>query len=216
MTQLHQYLHKYFCESFYKHFHKKRWLAPCAALAFLASANNADGGPFRPRLRPLTHHDRTLREIGDYTQLILPISAFLYSSSIGDWEGDAQLAKSFLTTAASTQLLKYTIQKDRPDQDPDKIGLSFPSGHTSAAFSGAAYWQTRYGWEVGAPMYAAAALVGYTRVRAHKHDYWDVIGGAALGIGVNHVFVTKYHSEPIEASIFLEGEYVMLRFVTRF
>lgn len=50
------------------------------------------------------------------------------------------------------------------------------------AFSGAAYWQRRYGWEIGVPMYALASFVGYSRVRVKMHNYADVAaGGAYLG-----------------------------------
>ena len=60
------------------------------------------------------------------------------------------------------------------------------------AGAGAAYWQMRYGWEIGIPMYAAAALVGYSRIDAKKHYWWDVAAGAGIGIGFNYLFTSRY------------------------
>ncbi|MDR1477027.1 MAG: phosphatase PAP2 family protein [Rickettsiales bacterium] len=129
---------------------------------------------------------------GDWLQLLIPISALAYSASISDWKGAEELLLSAGATAAATHALKSGIKEDRPNQPEDTEGSSFPSGHTSFAFSGAAYWQTRYGWGIGAPMYAAASYVGWTRVDAGKHRWPDVLAGAALGIGINLLFVDAY------------------------
>lgn len=72
--------------------------------------------------------------------------------------------------------LKRAVDRERPDGG----GLSFPSGHTSGAFSGASYLHYRYGWEYGLPAYLTAAAVGYSRVVADKHYWTDVLAGAAI------------------------------------
>jgi membrane-associated phospholipid phosphatase len=95
---------------------------------------------------------------------------------------------------AATYILKYTTNEERPYQDEDSSGHTFPSGHTSFAFAGAGYWQTRYGWRIGAPMYAAAAFVGYSRNHARMHSWLDIATGAALGVGFNILFATRYNS----------------------
>ena len=142
---------------------------------------------------PIFGNSRSATErSGDWLQLLIPFSALAYSSVIADWEGVSELALSYGTTAVATEILKNTIREERPYQPEGEDGKTFPSGHTSAAFAGASYWQTRYGWAVGAPMYAAAAYVGWTRVEAYKHNWLDVFAGAALGIGVNFIFVTRY------------------------
>ncbi|GHV59285.1 PAP2 family phosphoesterase [Campylobacterota bacterium] len=143
----------------------------------------------------ITRADERVGCAGDYAQLAIPISALIYSAAIGDYEGDLQLTKAASAAMATTYILKYTIREDRPDSPPDSKGETFPSGHTSFAFSGAAYWQQRYGWYVGAPMYAAAAFVAYSRVRTKRHSWFDVSTGAAIGIGFNYLFTTKYGSD---------------------
>ena len=81
------------------------------------------------------------------------------------------------------------IDKERPNNGNND---SFPSGHTSTAFQGAAFIQKRYGWKYGAPAYVAASFVGYSRVEADKHHLEDVIAGAAIGILSSYYFTTPY------------------------
>ena len=191
--------------------HNVSMFALCAAIVLAVSVSVEAKEDTGSRNRPLTRREKNIETAGDFIQLAIPISALIYSSSIRDWEGNLQLGESYVSTAAGTQLLKYTIREERPYQDEDTHGHSFPSGHTSAAFSGAAYWQTRYGWEVGVPMYAAAAFVGYSRVKARKHNWADVIAGGALGIGINYCFVSEYAKDPINVSLGVEDEFAVLR-----
>ena len=67
---------------------------------------------------------------------------------------------------------------------------SFPSGHTSIAFSGAEFIRKEYGWRWAAAAYAAAGFVGWSRAwnRSQQHYVHDVLAGAALGILANHDF----------------------------
>ena len=57
---------------------------------------------------------------------------------------------------------------------------SFPSGHTAAAFAFAA-GAGRELPSVGPPLYALAALVGYSRVHSGVHFPFDVVMGALCG-----------------------------------
>ena len=83
---------------------------------------------------------------------------------------------------------RYTPDATGPPASPDD-GLSFPSGHTSAAVAAAAaYWsiEQRLGragarrGRIGALM-AAASVTGVLRVAARKHFPTDVVAGALLG-----------------------------------
>jgi hypothetical protein len=78
--------------------------------------------------------------------------------------------------------LKYSIDEQRPNGQPH----SFPSGHTSASFMGAEFIRKEYGWWFGAPAYAAASYVGWTRQQSRNHYSRDVFAGAAIGILSNH------------------------------
>lgn len=130
--------------------------------------------------------DLVIERSGDVLQLALPMAALTATYTLDDAIGRRQLLKSYTSTFLSTHLLKRVVNKERPD---GSNRLSFPSGHTSSAFSGAAFLSKRYGWQVGLPAYLAASFTGYSRVHAKKHDWIDVASGAALAVGVNALFV---------------------------
>jgi membrane-associated phospholipid phosphatase len=77
------------------------------------------------------------------------------------------------------QAIKYTVQRERPDQSNHH---SFPSGHSASAFATAGVLQRHYGWKVGVPATVVAAYVATARVHDNRHYLSDVIFGAAMGI----------------------------------
>src|SRR5262252_140837 len=87
------------------------------------------------------------------------------------------LVRAQISGASWAYLLKYSVNRTRPNGDP----RSFPSGHATAAFATATVLQEHYGWKLGLPMYAAAAYVAAERVTERKHWPSDVVFGAALG-----------------------------------
>jgi len=130
-----------------------------------------------------------VEKAGEILRIALPISALTSTLIFEDEkEGILQAATTFGTTFAAIYLLKRVIDKKRPDGER----YAFPSGHTAIAFSGAAFIQKRYGWKYGIPVYVLAGYVGWSRVYADKHDYWDVLGGAAVGIGCAYLFTKPY------------------------
>lgn len=97
---------------------------------------------------------------GDVLQILIPSFAYGTTLYLDDTDGETQMYQSFFTTVAITQSLKYGINKKRPNGG----NHSFPSGHTSAAFQGAAFIHQRYGWSYAIPAYIGASFVGYSRV----------------------------------------------------
>ena len=106
-----------------------------------------------------------------------------------------------------TQGLKYTINRERPyDKYPLLIhpyqienDKSFPSGHTSTAFSVATSLSIQYKkWYVVLPAYAWASSVGYSRLYLGEHYPTDVLAGAAIGAGsawLSHYLNKKYFNK---------------------
>lgn len=119
----------------------------------------------------------------------VPVTAGIYTLSIDDKEGFKELFLSSLVTAHLTTLLKYTVDRERPNGD-DRY--SFPSGHASASFMGASYLHHRYGLSWGLPMYAVASAVSIQRVNVKDHYWSDVIAGAAIGYFTASFFTVKY------------------------
>jgi membrane-associated phospholipid phosphatase len=87
--------------------------------------------------------------------------------------------QALAVTEAYTGLFKYAVQRPRPDGSDN---LSFPSGHTSAAFALATVTEHHFGWKLGVPAYVLAAGIGYSRMENNKHNLSDVLAGATLGI----------------------------------
>lgn len=76
-----------------------------------------------------------------------------------------------------------------------KIGSSFPSGHTTGAFSAATVFAMEYKdrpW-VKFLAYGSATLIGLSRITENKHWITDVLSGAALGYLSGRQVVNNYH-----------------------
>lgn len=101
------------------------------------------------------------------------------------------IGASLVVASAVSTTLKYTINRPRPfDTYPDiqKIGPggspSFPSGHTSEAFSMATSLSLAFPkWYVIAPAYVYASAAGYSRMHLGAHYPSDVLAGAVIGTG---------------------------------
>jgi hypothetical protein len=119
------------------------------------------------------------------------------------------LAEALAITGAATGWIKVLARRPRPFLFTDSAahywepdaGLSFPSGHASVAFAGAAAYASmlhRRGVSEGrgtevALLFSAAAVTGGLRVIAHKHFPTDVVAGALLGAAIGWV-VPRVHA----------------------
>lgn len=101
-------------------------------------------------------------------------------------------AGSYITSAIITQSVKRIIDRKRPfetysfivKRDDESGGLSFPSGHTSAAFCTATSLALRYRkWYVVVPSYIFATSVAWARMYQGVHYPSDVFAGAIVGAG---------------------------------
>ena len=115
---------------------------------------------------------KTIETTTDILMFITPVAGFAGSLAIGDYQGTKQIIFSGATNLAMTH--------------------AFPSSHTSVSFQGASFIQRRYGWKFGLPAYLLSAYVGWGRTYAKKHDWWDVIGGAAIGTASSYIFTRPF------------------------
>ena len=138
-----------------------------------------------------------IRTAGDIGQIASPLYGLYLAYDNSDKDGQIQFCKSSVATILTTHFLKQAIDKPRPDGSNNN---SFPSGHTSAAFSGATFIHKRYGFNKAWPIYIVASFVGYSRVYAEKHYWEDVLAGAILA-GINTWIFTSPLLDNAGASI---------------
>lgn len=145
--------------------------------------------------------DDTVERLGDIGSIVVPASGLVAAAAHKDGKGALQLVEAYSAAMAVVYVLKPIVDRQRPDGG----GQSFPSGHSASAFAGAAFLQRRYGWSYGAPAYAVAAFVGYSRVEAKRHWTSDVIAGGAIGIASNLVFTHKWSRVVVQPLVVPRG-----------
>jgi membrane-associated phospholipid phosphatase len=123
-----------------------------------------------------------------------------------------------VVATVGTTIVKTLVGRARPAvnvHDPGNVGFlrglreeeyrSFPSGHTTVAFAAAsaltAEAMRRHPdggarWAVGVPAYAAAAVVGWSRMYDNRHWASDVVAGAGFGTLSGHAVVRYHHTRP--------------------
>lgn len=168
---------------------------------------------------PNSTHEKweyVLEDTGDILQIALPVAAGLTTIIKKDWQGTKQFAFSYATGFVITHALKRIVKKERPE-DRDLYD-AFPSGHTTSAFSGASFIQRRYGWKYGKWAYVLATIVGISRIEGPDgwHDIWDVLAGAAIGVGSTYIFTKPYEKNKIDISFSSGNNQYLLSFKYKF
>jgi membrane-associated phospholipid phosphatase len=125
-------------------------------------------------------------KVDDYLQ-IAPI-VIVYGLNLAGDEGKDRFIDRTAILALSggiltvTDGLKYIMHRVRPyGTDP----LSFPSGHTGAAFLAAEFLAQEYSWKsplYGVLGYTLATTTGIMRIYSRAHWFSDVVAGAGFGI----------------------------------
>ena len=84
-----------------------------------------------------------------------------------------------LSSTAVTYAMKYSVQRQRPDNGNHD---SFPSVHTQISFASATALHMAYGWKVAAPAYIMGVFTGLSRLADDAHWFSDVVAGATIGV----------------------------------
>lgn len=126
-------------------------------------------------------------KLDNYTQY-LPV-VMVYGYNFAGLKGKHNLKErtiiygtSQLISAAFVLPLKHLVKEERPDGSNN---LSFPSGHTAAAFSSAQFLFREYQDEnfwLAITGYPIAVFTGVYRTLNDKHWVGDVVAGAGFGI----------------------------------
>lgn len=125
----------------------------------------------------------------------------------GDGGRDAEvLLQSFVLVDGVTEALKHTVRRRRPADDGRD---SFPSGHTSFAFTMATFLQRSIAADndglvdaLSYLCYAPALYVGIDRSEANRHWPTDIAFGAFLGVFLTNVVWDAHYGEPDRPGLF--------------
>lgn len=147
------------------------------------------------------------------TPIIITATGYLSKDSLTLQKG-LLVAGSFLISTAISTAMKYTFNRPRPFETyPDEItklssggSPSFPSGHTSTAFSTATSLSLAYPkWYIITPAFIWAGAVGYSRMDLGVHYPSDVLMGAIVGAGsavltdyVNKKLLNNYRKNKLQ------------------
>lgn len=129
-----------------------------------------------------------LEKVGDLLQYVLPWGAFIVVALLTPHNAIPVLIANAII-AGIVSILKHLSNYTPFGERPNGGINSFPSGHTSGAFSGAATILWVFGWQFAVVPLLAAALTGLSRIMAKKHWLRDVIGGALIAIAVQYHFL---------------------------
>lgn len=130
----------------------------------------------------------------DYVNVAIPVGVLVAGiiRNDNDMKQNAlYIASSTATTFLLNTLIKRLVKRQRPFITNVHLtavyqpsSYSFPSGHTSAAFSSAVALSRAYPkWYVIAPSLLWSSAVGYSRMYLGVHNPSDVAAGAILGVG---------------------------------
>ncbi len=138
---------------------------------------------------PLCAQNKSYRGDGidDYVRFVpLALTYALKASGVDGASSWKRLVVNTATSCAMTVGVTWALKSVVKDNRPDGTGNdAFPSGHTSFAFAGATILHKEYGkvspW-ISVAGYGVATLTAVDRVRRHRHEWDDVLAGAAIGI----------------------------------
>ncbi len=121
--------------------------------------------------------------------VLLPLAAGLGWRGPGDWRQRAFLPLAVLGAAGLAQVLKWLIDRERPDLYPALIAMpadtSFPSAHAMQVTACVAAWLLwRERAQQAGPLAIGIALVGLvavSRTYLQVHFLSDILAGIVLG-----------------------------------
>jgi membrane-associated phospholipid phosphatase len=151
--------------------------------------------------------------------IILPAAMIIYGRANDkpyEENSGLLLALSEAVNFGLTFGIKNIVKRERPYETLGNVNYknvsvkdkySFPSNHTSTAFTIATTFALRYSGypQIYVPMYLWGTIAGYGRIYWGMHYPSDVLGGAIIG-SLSAITVYSFRSEIIKAKNNLLGE----------
>lgn len=144
---------------------------------------------------PRLWEDKIVR-LGDIATIMTPTLALAKTIYEGDKDGLFYYFINFLVINLGTAGLQELIPERKPSGASMK---SFPSGHASAAFSGATYVNFRYSLKESTWLYVLASFAAFTRVYGRCHHVHDVLASAVLSVLSSYLIVRNKNKDRIHS-----------------
>jgi len=117
---------------------------------------------------------------------------------------EGALLAALITTGLQSGLGRHRPREGEGAFDFFSGGTSFPSGHTTPVFAGAAavseYFDNR--WYALVPEYAAAFAMGFGRIGNDQHWLSDIIGSGLVGVGTTELLRYLHRQHAADPSRF--------------
>jgi hypothetical protein len=165
-----------------------KWILPEAGITATFIATDS----WLSKQVPVSHEatSKKISDYGTYSFMALGAGSYLFGHMTNNdhlAETGLLAGEAALNAAAVSFAFREVAQRQRPDQGNGHGnffagGSSFPSMHSTIAWSIASVWAHEYpGWFSQMAAYGLASAVTLTRVTARQHFPSDVIIGSVLG-----------------------------------
>ena len=112
-------------------------------------------------------------------------------------------ARALVWSTVFSSVMKVSFGRPRPGNSDSH--LSFPSGHSTTAFTTATSLTYAYGWKAAVVAYPLATFVGLSRMSDDVHWGSDVVAGAFVGFWAARAsyYSTREIEEKAQNSVFM-------------
>ncbi len=145
----------------------------------------------------LLGNHRSYSDAGQYALLagVVFLGTVFPGEGRNTWDETWTIGESFAASSLTVFMLKTAVQRPRPGGSG--IGThSFPSGHSSSAFTSASLIEENTGPYAGIPAYGLAAFTAFERVEEGRHFPSDILAGAAIGTVSAMIFDRLHWGRP--------------------
>jgi PAP2 superfamily len=146
-------------------------------------------------------------KFGNITGLMYPNAIYALGQTVAGLSGNKHghkraigMTKATLYSSGITLALKKIVREPRPNSTTERD--SFPSAHSTHAFSFGGYVFAQHGWQWGVPALFISSFSAASRINDNRHRLHDVIAGATIGLsyGLGLGWLNRKHEEEEDSS----------------